>query len=93
MVSHLVAAEHPMGVDYTELSRRNPSLIKPKALDKALRLVDGRISCVTCHVPYDRNNHLDLVQKRRAARLNGGPDPMLSIDNKGSRLCMGCHRK
>ncbi len=93
MVSHLVAAEHPVGVDYAELSRINSSLVKPKALDKAIRLVDGRISCVTCHVPYDRNNHLDLVQKRRTARQSGGPDPMLSIDNAGSRLCMGCHRK
>ncbi len=93
MVTHQIAAEHPVGVDYTELARRNPSLIPPKAMDKSLRLVEGRISCITCHVPYDRNNHLDLTQKRRAARQSGGPDPMLSIDNAGSRLCIGCHRK
>ncbi|GMR04625.1 MAG: hypothetical protein BMS9Abin23_0526 [Thermodesulfobacteriota bacterium] len=83
--------DHPVGVDYVGLAARVPALVKPSELDPALRLVSGRISCVTCHVPYDKKNHLTLAAKRK--EMPAIPDPMLNVDNSGSGLCMSCHLK
>jgi len=93
MVSHIVASEHPVGVNYQDIAARNPSLVRPGALPPAVKLVGGRISCITCHVAYEEKNHQALAEERRRERTGGGPDPMLRIDNTGSRLCMACHRK
>ncbi len=92
VVSHRGGTTHPVGVDYLELSRRNPSLVPPEKLNKAMPLEDGRIGCLTCHVPYDSKNHSELARKRAGMGFDE-PDPMLSVDNRGSALCMGCHRK
>ncbi len=83
--------EHPVGVDYFSLALRNPTLMKPSELVPALTLVNGRISCITCHVPYDESNHLKLAAKRK--RMPAIPDPMLTVDNTMSGLCTSCHLK
>jgi len=91
LVFHNEGADHPIGLDYVRLAKSNPSLVPPSKLNPALRLDHGRIVCQTCHVPYDKKNHLILAKKR--AVLNSDRDPMLTIDNNGSSLCMACHRK
>lgn len=83
--------DHPVGVDYVSLAGRNPTLMKPLELDPALQLVNGRISCVTCHVPYSESNHLKLAAKRKG--MPAIPDPMLTVDNAMSGLCTSCHLK
>jgi predicted CXXCH cytochrome family protein len=42
-----------------------------------LPLVDGMVSCATCHTPHGRN----------------GIDNLLRMDNAGSALCLECHIK
>ena len=83
--------EHPMGVDYFSLALRNPTLVKPLELVPAVALVNGRISCITCHVSYDESNHLNLAAKRKG--MPAIPDPMLTVDNSTSGLCISCHLK
>jgi len=92
IVFHGEGSDHPIGLDYVRLARNNASLVPASQLNPALRLDHGRIGCLTCHVPYAKKNHLLLAKKRAAASAEDA-DPMLTIDNKGSGLCMACHQK
>ena len=91
LVCHEGGCDHPIGVDYVALASKDPTLRDPSKLDPGIRLFDGKIGCGTCHVPYDRTNHLELSKKR--SQMPAIPDPMLSVDNTGSGLCMACHLK
>jgi len=92
IVFHGKGSDHPIGLDYVRLARNNGSLVPASQLNPALRLDHGRIGCLTCHVPYAKKNHLLLAKKRAAASAEDA-DPMLTLDNKGSGLCMACHQK
>lgn len=92
VVSHKGGTEHPVGMDYGALAGGNPSLVPASSLNRALRLEDGRVGCVTCHVPYDRANHRELARKRARMYMDEA-DPMLVLDSRGSALCTACHRK
>lgn len=83
---HMGNCDHPLGVDYGLLASRNRGLANPP-LAPAIRLVNNRIGCVSCHIPY-ADGH-----EEAARTLSDGPDPMLSVDNTGSRLCTSCHLK
>ncbi len=64
---------HPIGVNYRRAAMKDRKLRPPEALPSEIRLVDGKVSCISCHDPYSSR-------------------PMrLSMDNRGSRLCGGCH--
>jgi len=92
IVFHGEGSDHPIGLDYVRLARNNSSLVPASQLNPALRLDHGRIGCLTCHVSYDKKNHL-LMAKKSAAASAEDADPMLTLDNKGSGLCMACHQK
>ena len=64
---------------------------KMASLDPAIRLIDGRIGCGTCHVPYTEANHQTLSNERSA--FPSVPDPLLVMDNRRSELCLECHIK
>lgn len=90
-VCHGGLCDHPVGVDYAELASRNPGLVKPSALNPAVRLPDGMIACTSCHVPYNNQyDHKTLSDNRKDPTI---PDPMLSVNNNGSGLCAACHLK
>lgn len=80
-VCHQGGCDHPAGVSYESLTLKNRGLVPADRLDPAIRLVDGRMGCLSCHTPYAAGSH---------EKSTGG---MLSIDNKGSALCVACHRK
>jgi len=83
--------DHPLGVDYRVLSAMNHGLKPTVLLDPQIKLVDNAtIGCTTCHVPYQQSNHVTLSTLRG---MFPEPDPMLSVDNTGSGLCLGCHDK
>ncbi len=82
---------HIVGIDYVEAARRSPSLVSAGSLDPRLKLVDGRVSCITCHTEYVQESHTESYMERdnpEATRY-----PMLRVDNSGSGLCLKCHRK
>lgn len=84
-VCHQGNCDHPVGVSYASFSSRNRGLIPPEGLVPEIKLVDGKMSCLSCHTPYTAEH------EERAA--SSQPDPLLSVDNTGSRLCTSCHRK
>jgi len=84
---------HPIGVDYVRLAAGNASLVPPSKLNPAMKLIDGKMGCLTCHVPYNKKNHLELYKKRNKVYLKTGVDVMLAVDNNWSGLCMACHQK
>ena len=86
---HYSGYDHVIGIDYASYAA-DGSLTLPNALNPALKLIDGRISCVTCHVGYNPNDHEGLAKQRRK---KGSVYVMLTIDNKGSALCLSCHNK
>lgn len=90
-VCHEAGCDHRIGVDYAAAASRDRSLAPLASLNPALKLVDNRMSCVTCHVPYSKDNHEALSARR--ALIPEIPDPMLSVDNAGSGLCLSCHLK
>ena len=73
-----VHTPHIIGLDYRSASGRDPTLTRAALLDTALRLIDGKVSCITCHVEYLESAHTG---------------PMLTVDNSGSGLCRKCHKK
>ncbi len=84
--------DHPIGGNYEDLSAGDNSLRPANALNPAFKLIDGRISCVTCHVPYSNpEKHKALADLRKRYPII--PDPMLVVDNRGSGLCLACHVK
>jgi predicted CXXCH cytochrome family protein len=48
-------ANHPVDVPYP---RENPDFVPTAELDPKLRLVDGKLSCITCHSPRAANRAL-----------------------------------
>ncbi len=92
LVCHSAGCNHPVGLDYTALAARNPGYAPPAKLDPKMRFTGGILGCTTCHVPYSEDDHKILADKR--AKMGPlMPDPMLAIDNPGSKLCLECHRK
>lgn len=88
---HQGGCDHPIGIDYAVLAMTNKGLVSPSILDPSVRLLNGKIGCTTCHVPYSQSDHQALSDKR--IEIPAIPDPMLSVDNSGSMLCVSCHRK
>jgi len=62
--------EHPVGIVYDERRPSNPDTrLKPaSSLSHAVRLVDGTVSCVTCHSVYSREQSL-LTKNNRGSEL------------------------
>ncbi len=75
--------DHPVGVAYPltgRLSGRTRREFVPIARlqsEGAVRLIDGRVECISCHDPH---NAL-------------GYDKMLVKPNRRSALCLSCHKK
>ncbi|MBI5641920.1 MAG: hypothetical protein HY954_00430 [Deltaproteobacteria bacterium] len=89
-VCHSGDCGHAVPSDYALAASKNRGLVRPSALIPAIRLVDNRIACVTCHVEYSKTGHLILAGQRKQGAV---PDPMLSVDNSQSKLCTSCHAK
>lgn len=80
-VCHQGECDHPVGVSYISFSSRNRGLTPIEGLDPAIKLIDGKMGCLTCHAPYVPADHEKTT------------DSMLSVDNTGSGLCVACHKK
>jgi predicted CXXCH cytochrome family protein len=66
---------HPLGVRYPVFDAKYQSRGKVEA-DGKIKLPDGRVACISCHDPHDRE----------------GLDGMLVKSNRRSSLCLSCHR-
>lgn len=72
-----IGLSHPIGVSYADAKRkyfgayRNISDLPPQ-----IRFFNGMVGCGSCHNPYSKEGHYQLV-----------------MSNRGSALCLACHRK
>lgn len=90
-VCMLMDCDHPVGNDYVVASMRNKGLTPPFALPPPVRLINNRIGCTTCHIPFSEQSHASMTARRRS--YPAVPDPMLVMENRHSELCLSCHRK
>ncbi len=64
-----IGLSHPIGVDYAEVYRRQPKFYyPPSALPKEIRLINGKVECLTCHDHYSKIRG-KLVMSNRKSRL------------------------
>lgn len=59
---------HPIGVSYLQAMARRGGLIPLGALNPAIKLIDGKVGCSSCHNPYSKEQS-KLVMSNRGSRL------------------------
>ena len=88
--------DHPVGMVYQDSVRRDPQNYRPaNALHPNIRLVDGRVTCITCH-----------KVKNETVAFNGAwlPDQPVNSQctatkeitmgrSRDDKLCLACHIK
>lgn len=57
---------HPIGVNYRRAMTRRGGLHPPEGIDERIRLVNGKVGCVSCHDMYSRERKLLTVSNDRA---------------------------
>ncbi len=62
------AGLHPIGVDYRKATSLDRSLRPISSLDPRIKLVNGKVSCISCHDPYSTRPMM-LVMSNRGSRL------------------------
>lgn len=59
---------HPVGVDYMLAKARRGGLLPVGALNPAIKLIEGKVSCSSCHDPYSRERK-KLVMSMSGSKL------------------------
>ena len=86
---------HPIGISYSRAySGNHDEYVAEASLDPTICLVDGMLSCVTCHErrPVTDKDTIAVVGNVHISN-SCTASKKLVIDNTGSRLCFGCHLK
>lgn len=86
---------HSIGASYSRAFIRRPTeYVAEGALDPAIRLVDGMVSCVSCHVTRaGRDTSADGIDGDDQLSNPCTASKSLVINNMQSRLCFACHCK
>lgn len=64
-----IGLSHPIGIPYEDPFRKGRTRYRPvSSLPKAIRLINGRIECITCHDHYSRLKGM-LVMDNTGSRL------------------------
>ncbi len=81
--------DHPVGMVYEESVRKGPQDYRPAtALHPNIRLVDGRVTCITCHKV--KNETLSSVQP---AKPPCTASKEMTMGPRDRELCLACHIK
>jgi predicted CXXCH cytochrome family protein len=59
---------HPIGVNYLQAMARRGGLHPAGALNPAIKLIEGKVGCSSCHNPYSKERS-KLVMSNRGSRL------------------------
>jgi len=90
--SGVTTINHPVGMDYEKYYFREPHSYHSRAtLNPDILLVEGRVSCVSCH-------KLKQVEPQQLASLqnevsNCNASNQLTVGSNGYELCVSCHIK
>lgn len=68
VLNHQSGSDHPIGTDYAQYANFDTSYTPPEQLPAEVLLVDGKVGCPTCHVPYDEV-HGALVITQQNSKL------------------------
>lgn len=88
--------DHPVGILYVESIRKDPGGYRPPAaLNPKIRLVDGRMTCITCH--QVKNEILAFNETSSSAQAMKPQCTATREITMGSlrddKLCLACHVK
>lgn len=94
--------DHPIGFSYTAAAAEKVGQLKPTP-DAGIRLFGGRVECSSCHNPHvyygsglngsTRKDFTTLNPPLIVTDAQRELTPFLTVSNKGSKLCLGCHIK
>ena len=94
------SANHPVGMNYRNHAANNPrSYIPLEALDKAIRLVNGNVACISCHVPKKDMQVASAGFIKVGGLSSDETDPFCTVTNqlsvgpRATDLCLSCHIK
>ncbi len=85
--------DHPVGMFYDEHASRKPHRFRPTlSLDRSVRLVDGKVSCVSCHrLKQDVPAELASVGSSKKEGRACTASEKLATDSAIRSLCLACH--
>lgn len=94
-VAGTMNVNHPVGMDYNEYAYRKPGGYQPsEALDPNIRLVDGKVGCVSCHqLKEAAPQQLAMAQSAPERNSNCTASNQLTVGPGESDLCLACHIK
>ena len=88
-------SDHPVGMDYmSSYMKSRGGLFAPQSLPAEVILVDGKVTCLSCHKLKDR-----VLQRAKGEGGGWGSSATCTsskettVASGGSRLCISCHSK
>ena len=84
---------HSVGMNYEESVMRDPLSCAPRTqLDPRIRLVDDRVSCISCHeLKAEFRSYLPPTAVSGAASQECMVEHELTVGPETHNLCMACH--
>ena len=83
------SGSHPVGVSYAASALNNPREFTPSVqVDERVSLVEGMVSCISCHQPKAENPG---AEGNQGLGLSCKATVKLTVNNTGSALCRSCH--
>jgi hypothetical protein len=99
LTSSGMQVNHPVGMSYDDYAVRKPRDYVPRfSLDPDILLVNGQVSCVSCHslketdeVGWAVDGRLDKVQLAHAGVEDCTASGELTVGHTETELCLACH--
>ncbi len=84
---------HPVGMSYDHYAMRDPRGYRPRLLlDKNIRLVDGKVSCVSCHrLKSDLSTGMQTAAMALDPAAECTASRELTVGHSSTELCIACH--
>jgi len=64
--THGIGLSHPIGNEYPRFNGKN-DFVNVEFLPRSIKLVDGKVGCLSCHNPYGSEDKYLVVQNKRSA--------------------------
>jgi len=87
---------HPVGMAYDKSALKDPHGYRPRAaLHPAIQLVDGQVTCISCHQAKVRAASLPTMEARldHGKGMNCTATKELTMGRRDKDLCLACHIK
>jgi len=94
-----IQANHPVGMNYDRFVSQDPRRYRPRAsLNSAIKLVNGQVGCLSCHIEKTQQNLSDAngAALHTASQQTDGREmcsstTKLTVAKGSGNLCMSCH--